>query len=70
MGIEVAAVTRLRAGIEYMRSVGDHTSSNLFETILADEEHHLDYLETQLQLLETLGEPLFLAQHVEPPKGD
>jgi len=68
--IEQAAVTRLRAGIEYMRSVGDHTSSNIFEAILADEEHHMDYLETQLSLLETLGEPLYLAQHVDPPTGD
>src|SRR3954470_13666875 len=67
MQIEGAAVTRLRDGIIYMRSVGDHTSSNLFETILADEEHHIDYLETQLQLLETLGEPLYLAQHIDPP---
>lgn len=67
MAIEVAAVTRLRDGIVYMRSVGDHTSSNVFEAILADEEHHIDYLETQLHLLETLGEPLYLAQQVEPP---
>jgi bacterioferritin len=69
MQIEVAAVTRLRAGIEYMRGVGDHTSSTLFETILADEEHHLDYLETQLALLEKLGEPLYLAQQIEQPSA-
>src|SRR3954447_21101547 len=69
LSIEVAAVTRLRAGIEYMRSVGDHTSANLFETILADEEHHIDYLETQLALLETLGEALYLAQQVEQPSN-
>ena len=67
MGIEAAAVTRLRAGIEYMRSVGDHTSSNIFEAILADEEHHLDYLETQLSLLETLGAALYLSRQIEQP---
>jgi bacterioferritin len=70
MNIEIAAVTRLREGIEYMRGVGDVTSANLFEQILADEEHHIDYLETQLALLEKLGEPLYLAQHVEPPTSD
>ena len=43
-------VDRLRRGIEYMRSVGDVTSAPLFEDILADEEHHIDYLETQLEL--------------------
>ena len=69
MAIEAAAVTRLRAGIEYMRSVGDHTSSNLFETILADEERHIDYLETQLALLDQVGEQLYLAQLLEQPES-
>ena len=48
MKVEVEAVDRLRRGIEYMRSVGDVTSAKIFEDILADEEHHIDYLETQL----------------------
>ncbi len=69
MVIEVEAVDRLRRGIEYMRSVSDVTSAKLFETILADEEHHIDYLETQLALLQQLGEPLYLAQLVRQP-GD
>jgi len=67
MGIEVAAVTRLRAGIEYMRSVGDVTSANIFEAILADEEHHIDYLETQLELMDKLGVELYSAQCVSRP---
>jgi bacterioferritin len=71
MAIEAAAVERLRAGIEHMRKVGDVTSATLFEEILADEEHHIDYLETQLALLERLGEPLYLAGLVEHPSpGD
>lgn len=70
MAIEVAAVTRLREGAAHMRSVGDLTSARLFEEILADEEHHIDYLETQQALLEQLGEPLYIAQLVEqPPAG-
>jgi bacterioferritin len=68
MEIEVAAVTRLRAGIEHMRSVSDHTSARLFEEILADEEHHIDYLETQIELLQRLGEPLYIAQLVAQPE--
>ena len=67
MAVEVEAVDRLRRGVEYMRSVGDHTSSNIFEAILADEETHIDYLETQLELLRVLGEPLYLAQLLEQP---
>ena len=67
MKIEVEAVDRLRRGIEYMRSIGDVTSSKVFEDILADEEHHVDYLETQLQLLEKMGEPLYLQNVTEHP---
>jgi bacterioferritin len=50
-----------------MRSVSDITSANIFEKILADEEDHIDYLETQLGLLDQLGEALYLAQLVEQP---
>jgi bacterioferritin len=67
MKIEVEAVDRLRRGIEYMRSIGDVTSSKIFEDILADEEHHVDYLETQLALLEKMGEPLYLQNVTEHP---
>jgi len=70
MEIEVAAVARLRDGAAHMRKVGDITSARLFEDILADEEHHIDYLETQLGLLDTLGEQLYLAQQVEQPSAD
>jgi bacterioferritin len=67
--VEVEAVARLRSGIEYMRSAGDVTSATIFEHILADEERHIDYLETQLSLLDSLGEPLYLAQLVEQPES-
>jgi bacterioferritin len=69
MQIEIEAVDRLRRGIEYMRSVGDITSAKIFEDILADEEHHVDYLETQLHLLETLGEQLYLQNVTEHPEA-
>ncbi len=71
MKIEVEAVTRLRDGIAHMRSVGDITSAKIFEGILADEEHHIDYLETQLDLIEKLGEQLYLQNVTEHPSpGD
>jgi bacterioferritin len=69
MEIEREAVTRLREGAEYMRSIGDITSARIFEEILADEETHLDYLETQLMLIEQLGLPNYLAQQIEQPSG-
>jgi len=67
MAVETEAVDRLRRGIEYMRGIGDVTSANIFEDILADEEEHIDYLETQLGLVNQLGEQLYLAQLVEQP---
>ena len=70
MKVEVEAVDRLRRGIEYMRSVGDVTSAKLFEDILTDEEHHIDYLETQLQLIERLGEALYLQNVTEHPEAE
>jgi bacterioferritin len=68
--VELEAIDRLRRGVEYMRGVGDITSANLFEGILADEEEHVDYLETQLDLLNRLGEPLYLAQLIQQPGDD
>ncbi|MGH3343878.1 MAG: bacterioferritin [Carbonactinosporaceae bacterium] len=67
--IEVEAIERLRRGVDIMRSKGDITSARMFEQILADEEEHIDYLETQLELLVALGEALYLAQLVEQPSG-
>src|SRR5215218_2480205 len=55
MAIEVEVVERLRPAIGYCEEVGDHTSKRLFEEILADEEHHIDYLETQISLMDHLG---------------
>jgi bacterioferritin len=68
MAVEVDAVDRLRSGAEYMRSVGDITSAAIFEAILADEEEHIDYLETQHALLSNIGEQLYVAQLIEQPE--
>jgi bacterioferritin len=70
VAVELEAVDRLRRGIEYMRSVSDITSANIFESILADEEEHVDYLETQLGLLDQIGEAHYISQLVEQPDDD
>ncbi|MCO1658480.1 bacterioferritin [Pseudonocardia humida] len=67
LAVEREVVDRLRPGITMCRAKGDHTTATLFEEILADEEHHIDYIETNLSLLEKLGEPLYLAQLVDQP---
>jgi len=70
MLIEREAIDRLRRAVDHSRSVGDVTSAKLFEAILADEEHHIDYLETQLELIAKLGEQLYLASLVEHPAAE
>jgi bacterioferritin len=66
MAIELEVVERLRPGIELMRAKGDHTSARIFEAILEDEEHHIDYLETELALIDKLGEQLYLSRYTSP----
>jgi len=66
--VEVEAIDRLRRGVAVMRAKGDITSANIFEDILADEESHIDYLDTQLELIEKLGEALYIAQQIEQPE--
>jgi len=65
MLIEQEVVERLRPAVDYCRGVGYITTARIFEDMLADEEHHIDYLETQLELIEALGEQLYLAQLVQ-----
>ena len=67
--IEMEAVARLRPGIEMMRARGDVTSARLFEYILEDEEQHIDYLETELGLVDSLGEHNYLQRLTGHP-GD
>jgi bacterioferritin len=67
--IEVEAIDRLRRGVEVMRAKSDITSAKIFESILKDEEHHIDYLDTQLALVEKLGEPLYIAQVIKQPES-
>ena len=62
---ESAALDRLRRGIALCLEKGDHGSRELLEKILHGEEEHADWLETQLDLVERLGEQLYLAQQVE-----
>ncbi|MBB5074819.1 bacterioferritin [Nonomuraea endophytica] len=69
LDVELSVVERLRPAILLMREKGDATSARIFEDILADEEHHIDYLETELALIQSLGEQLYLARYAEPPSA-
>lgn len=58
--LEQQALTALQEGIAYCETVADFVSRDLLQTILASEEEHLDWLETQLSLIESLGLPNYL----------
>ena len=55
----------------YCITVKDYPSRDLFEQLMTDEEHHIDFLETQLDLVEKLGLQLYTQAHIgKPEKGD
>ncbi|MCK2221249.1 bacterioferritin [Actinomadura sp. ATCC 31491] len=68
--VEMSVVERLRPAIQLMREKGDITSANIFEDILRDEEEHIDYLETELGLINSLGIQLYLARYAKPQHKD
>ena len=53
--LEQLAVPDLRDGIEYCEQVRDYVSRDLFQGILDSEEEHIDWLETQLDLINKVG---------------
>ena len=52
---EYDARAAYKASRELCEELGDYVSKNLFEELLADEEGHIDFLETQLELLDKIG---------------
>ena len=55
LGLEHVACPDLKEGIVYCESVGDFVSRNLLSSILDSEEDHVDWLETQLSLIDKVG---------------
>ena len=53
--LEHIACPDLKEGIAYCKSVADFTSRNLLSSILDSEEEHIDWLETQLSLIDKVG---------------
>lgn len=64
LDLEREAIERLNAGIALCVSRSDNGSRALLEEILQGEEDHADWLETQLRLLEQVGEPFYLAEQI------
>jgi bacterioferritin len=50
--------------VQLCRDKGDNTSEDLLRRILISEEEHVDWLETQIELIEKLGEQNYLAEQL------
>jgi bacterioferritin len=62
--LECAALKRLSDGIGVCVEHKDYGSRALLERILVDEEHHADWLETQLEQVKLLGESAYIAEQL------
>ena len=63
-GLEQAALTVLKPGIKTCLEVNDDASRELLEHFVLDEEHHIDWIETQLHQIEEVGLQNYLAQQI------
>jgi bacterioferritin len=68
LNLELVAIPRLNNAIKLATEVGDNGSRELFEKILVDEEHHVDWLEAQLHMIQEIGYENYLSQQMH--KGD
>ncbi len=64
LDLERAAIARLNDGVARCTAVGDHGSRQLVEKILAGEEEHADWLETQLAAIRLTGLENYLADQL------
>jgi len=62
--LEHDAILRFNTGVALARDLGDNASRELLERMLISEEEHADWLETQLGLINQLGEPMYCAQQL------
>lgn len=62
--LELIAIPDLRDAIAYSESVRDYVSRDLFEDILESEEEHVDWLETQLDLMTKVGVENYLQKQM------
>ena len=65
LALETTAIAELRAYIELSEKHQDYVSRDLFTSILESEEEHVDWLETQLGLVEKVGVERYMQSQIE-----
>ena len=68
--LEMEAIPLLKEAAAYCQSVKDFTSGQLFESILASEEEHVDFLETQFDMIERMGLENYVQLQSKPAGED
>ena len=64
LATEISARTLYQEAATHCHSVKDYVSRDLFEELMKDEEHHIDFLEEQLDLIAKLGVELYSQHHI------
>jgi bacterioferritin len=64
LGAELSARALYQEAATYCQTVKDYVSRDLFEELMKDEEDHIDFLETQLDLVAKLGVQLYSQHHI------
>ena len=65
LSLEMDAIPDLKDGIQHCESVRDFVSRDLLQDILESEEEHVDWLETQLGLIDKMGIENYLAEKMD-----
>jgi bacterioferritin len=63
--MEQGSQVTLKAGIAHCESVSDYVTRELFASILEDTEEHIDFLETQIDLIGKVGLPNYLQSQMD-----
>ena len=64
LAAEIGARALYLEAAQYCSSINDRVSKNLFEELATDEEDHIDFLETQLELIKQVGVQLYAQKHI------
>ena len=69
LALEMEAIPLLRDAIEHSEKVRDYVSREIFERILESEEEHVDFLETQFDMIERMGLQNYVQLNSEAAEG-
>jgi len=64
LATEMTARALYQEAATYCHQVKDYVTRDLFESLMKDEEHHIDFLETQIDLIKRIGLELYTQKHV------